>query len=147
MPVPIKKVNKNKGLRTLKMKFGEDTLNIVYDRSKYTPKAERELNERVAEQNLIGSLFSGFLGQLVVGWDIMDVHPEDTEKAENLENSMETPPGMKDYENAGIRMVPVPLTDEAFDAFLSIEFQGELMIELGKDQRPNQKTSDSMNNF
>ena len=146
MAVPIRRINKGKGIRTLKLKFGDDVLNIKYDRSKYTPAVERELNDQLEQKNLVGGLFAGFLGNLILEWDAMDVDPEDREKALELESDPDNLPGMKEYEAAGIRMVPVPLTPETFDTLLSIETQGDLMTELGKDQRPNPTSSDFTSN-
>ena len=54
------KVNEGKGPRTLKIEFGGENLEIVYSRSKYTPKLERSMQDLV-EKGLPGSMLAKML--------------------------------------------------------------------------------------
>jgi hypothetical protein len=74
--ISLRTVNKVDEQKTVSIAFGEETLEVTYNRSKYTPKFEREVKE-LMDSNLPGNMLGKMVFALVTGWNLEDlVDPE-----------------------------------------------------------------------
>lgn len=114
----------------LPVAFGKETLNLTYNRSKFTPKLEREINA-LADARQMGGMLSKMLMTILTSWDIVDVDPADVGKPENKQ-----------------KLIPVPLTAETLDELISIEAQARIVKALTDAQRPDEeKLPDTNDSF
>lgn len=125
----LNKVNQGDGNRTVAVTYGEETLNVTYNRGALTPKVERELQEE-ASANRPGGALAKMLGKVIVGWDLQDVHPDDAELPEDHQ-----------------RLVDVPLNSDTLDDILSIAAQAKIVEAIAEDNRPKATTSGPTKEF
>ena len=124
MPIRRDKINRAfNETKPLAIAIGLDTLNITYNREKYTPKIERELREAM-EDMTPGKMLSQMLSTILTGWDVVDVHPDDLDKPEEEQ-----------------RLIPVELSPENLDGLLSVTALGKIVEAIAADQNPNLTTS------
>lgn len=125
----LSKVNLGDGDHTVPVKFGEEVLNITYNRGKFTPRVERELQEE-AKANRPGGALAKMLMKVLISWDLEDAHPEDVNLPEDQQ-----------------RLVPVPLNEQTLDDLLSIPAQARIVETIAEDNRPKQTTSEPTKEF
>src|SRR5512136_3112390 len=69
MSIKISELSQNE--RTCKISYGEETAEVVYRPSAYTPELEASV-QQAAEKNLPGRLLVAMLSQLIHHWDVID---------------------------------------------------------------------------
>lgn len=124
--ISLSVVNKVTEQKTVSISFGDEVLELTYNRSKYTPKFEREVKE-LMDSNLPANMLAKMVFALVTDWNLEDVVDPDAPEKE------------WEYEK-------VPLTLETFEALLSAEALATIVEALSEDNRPNQKPSDFTSN-
>lgn len=124
--ISLKAINKSSEQKTVSILFGEETLELTYNRSKYTPRFEREVKE-LMDSNLPANMLAKMVFALVIDWNVEDVVDDTLPE--------------KDWEYA-----KVPLTYETFESLLSAEALATIVEALSEDNRPNQKPSDFTSN-
>lgn len=115
-------INKSSEQRTVSIQYGEETLELVYNRSKYTPRFEREVKE-LMDANLPANMLAKMVFALVIDW--------------NAEHVVDDSLPEKDWE-----YVKVPLTFDTFESLICAEALAHIVEALSEDNRPNQKPSD-----
>lgn len=141
MAITLKRLNRGDGDKSVSIPIGIDTLNLTYNREKYTPKLERELRERM-EDRRPGAMLSDFLLNLINGWDVLEVVEGQEEKIEKLTLKAGRELSTDELQQEGIQFTPLPLNAETFEALVSVEAQALIVEKLSEDQRPNAKPSD-----
>lgn len=124
--IRIGSINKASEQKTVSIKFGDETLELTYNRAKYTPRFEREVKQ-LMEENLPANMLAKMVFALVIDWNAMDVVDDSLP-----EDSWE--------------WYKVPLTFETFESLLSAEALATIVESLAEDNRPNQKPSDFTSN-
>jgi DNA-binding NtrC family response regulator len=141
MAISLKRLNRGDGDKTVAITVGIDTLNLTYNREKYTPKLERELRERMEERRP-GAMLADFLLNLLTGWDVVELVEGQDEKIAKLTEKVGKELSIDELQAAGIEFTPLPLNAETFEALVSVEAQALIVEKLSEDQRPNAKPSD-----
>jgi hypothetical protein len=141
MPISLKRLNRGDGDKAVAIQIGIDTLNLTYNREKYTPKLERELRESMDDRRP-GAMLKDFLLSLLSGWDVVIPVEGQDEKIDELIKKAGKELTIDELKEKGIIFDPVPLNDETFEALVSVEAQALIVEKLSEDQRPNAKQSD-----
>lgn len=140
--ISLKKVNGD--VKELPIKFGDEVLTAHYDSGNYTPRLEREMNEKI-KQNLPGAMLSTMLLKVLVarlpdgshGWDLLA--DETTEiptgrfVAVSGSDTNKTEPEVIVVEAGEI----LPLNAFVLDEILGIPAQAKIVEALAEAQRPN----------
>lgn len=127
----LRKVNQVEETKAMSVPFGDEFLEVTYNRSKYTPKFEKEIKQ-LMDDNLPGNMLAKMLFTLLTSWNLRDY--VDTDENLSLPEDQR-----KTY--------PVPLTLDVFESLLSMEALASIVEKLAEDNRPNLKSSEDTNVF
>lgn len=125
--ITLKEVNGASEKKTISITFGEAVLDLTYNRSKYTPKFERETKE-LMNDNLPANMLAYMVFQLIIDWNLEDV----------VDDSL--PEDKQEW-------VKVPLTLDTFVNLFSAEALAKIVEALAGDNRPNETPSGFTSNI
>ena len=121
--IRLSTLNREKEEKTMSITFGEEELQLTYNRSKYTPKFEKELKQMM-DDNLPSSMMANMVFALLIDWNVEDI----IQTEENLAKPEEE-------QEVGL----VPLTLETFETLVSSEALSTIIESLADDNRPNKQ--------